>query len=44
MSTVITVSLTECYSFFVIFTGSYGYTDAYGIYRTVEYVADKHGT
>ncbi|KAH9388609.1 hypothetical protein TYRP_007951 [Tyrophagus putrescentiae] len=22
--------------------GSYGYTDAYGIYRTVEYVADKH--
>lgn len=23
--------------------GSYGYTDAHGIYRTVEYIADKHG-
>lgn len=24
-------------------TGSYGYTDAYGIYRQVDYVADEHG-
>ena len=23
--------------------GTYGYTDSYGIYRQVEYVADKHG-
>jgi hypothetical protein len=23
--------------------GSYGYTDAYGIYRQVDYVADEHG-
>lgn len=24
-------------------TGSYGYTDAYGVYRQVDYVADEHG-
>lgn len=24
-------------------TGSYGYTDSYGIYRQVDYIADKHG-
>jgi len=24
-------------------TGSYGYTDAYGIYRYVDYVADENG-
>lgn len=24
-------------------TGSYGYTDSYGIYRQVDYVADKNG-
>ena len=23
--------------------GSYGYTDAYGIYRKVDYIADEHG-
>ena len=23
--------------------GTYGYTDSYGVYRQVEYVADKHG-
>lgn len=23
--------------------GTYGYTDSYGIYRQVDYVADKHG-
>lgn len=24
-------------------TGSYGYTDAYGVYRKVDYVADENG-
>ena len=24
-------------------TGSYGYTDGHGIYRQVDYVADKNG-
>ena len=24
-------------------TGSYGYTDAYGVYRQVDYIADEHG-
>ncbi len=25
------------------YLGSYGYTDGHGIYRQVDYVADKHG-
>ena len=31
------------YKLYLTIAGSYGYTDPYGIYRFVEYVADKHG-
>lgn len=30
-------------TFLLLTIGSYGYMDAYGIYRKVDYVADKYG-
>jgi hypothetical protein len=43
--------MTDNNSFFSCFSGdsygnkkgSYGYTDAHGIYRKVDYIADEHG-